>query len=75
MEVMPFPGHEPGYGLIRRGGAKKNDIYVPPSVIRRFGLRTGDAIKGEARPPNEDKKEHYHAMLYIHTVNDKDPRE
>jgi RNA polymerase sigma-70 factor (ECF subfamily) len=72
LEIIPYPGHEPGYGLIRRGGARKDDIYIPPSVIRKFDLKTGDVIKGEARPPKKDKGEHYHAMVYIHTVNDKE---
>ena len=75
LEVIPYPGCEPGYGLLRRGGAKEDDIYVSPSQLRKFGLETGDIVKGEARPPRKDAEEHYHALLYIHTVNDDDPRE
>ena len=77
LEIVPYPGHEPGYGLIRRGGAKKDDVYVPPSVIRKFGLKTGDVVKGiAARPPQKhgSKKEHYQAILHVDTVNDEEPR-
>ena len=85
LEIVPCPGHEPGYGFVRQGergngGAYKpgkDDIYVAPSQIRKFGLKTGDVIKGKARPPKKegDIEEHYYAMLYIHTVNDEDPTE
>ena len=75
LEIIPCPGHEPGYGFLRRGGAKKDDIYLSPSQIRKFGLKNGDVVKGEVRPPKEDKGEHYYAMIYIHTVNNEDPRE
>ncbi len=52
------------------------DLYVPPSVIKKFDLKTGDVVKGLARPPRKhgDKKEHYHAILHIDTVNDEEPR-
>lgn len=78
---MPCPGHEPGYGFVRQGqrgsdGAYKpgkDDIYVAPSQIRRFGLKTGDVIKGKARPPREDVGEHYYALFYIHKVNGREP--
>jgi RNA polymerase sigma-70 factor (ECF subfamily) len=85
LEIVPFPGHEPGYGFVRQGergnnGAykpSKDDIYVAPSQIRRFGLKAGDIIKGKARPPRKegDIEEHYYAMVYIQTVNDEDPTE
>ena len=62
------------YGFIRQGEQRENDAYVSPSQITKFGLKTGDAIKGLARKPIIDKGEHYHAVLYIHSVNGKDPR-
>jgi transcription termination factor Rho len=44
-----------------------DDIYVSPSQIRRFGLRTGDTISGEVRPPKEGEK--YFALLKVDSVN------
>lgn len=57
-----------GYGFLRYDGYKPNesDVYVSPAHIRRFNLRTGDKICGDARP-NEDK---YDALLYIKSIND-----
>ncbi|MCX5998313.1 MAG: Rho termination factor N-terminal domain-containing protein, partial [Chloroflexi bacterium] len=44
-----------GYGFLRRESLlpKPNDVYVSQSQIRRFGLRTGDIVMGQARPPKE----------------------
>jgi len=75
LEIIPHPGSHPGYGFIRQNGPKEDDIYISPSQIRRLGLKTGDVIKGEARPPRKDKGEHYYAMVYIHKINDKDRQE
>jgi transcription termination factor Rho len=85
LEIVPCPGHEPGYGFVRQGECgngsthkpSKDDVYVSPSQIRRFALKTGDVIKGKARPPRKegDIEEHYYAMVYIQTVNDEDPTE
>ena len=47
------------------------DIYVSPSQIKRFGLRTGDYIEGEIRPPKE--KERFFAMLKVERINGDDP--
>jgi transcription termination factor Rho len=47
------------------------DIYVSPSQIRRFGLRTGDFVEGEIRPPKE--KERFFALLKVEHINDKAP--
>jgi transcription termination factor Rho len=44
-----------------------DDIYVSPSQIRRFSLRTGDTVSGEVRPPKEGEK--YFALLKVDTVN------
>ena len=48
-----------------------DDVYVSPSQIRRFGLRTGDMISGVIRKPKEGEK--YFALLKINIVNDSDP--
>ncbi len=62
-----------GYGFLRRdswlpGG---NDIYVSSSQIRRFGLRSGDEVKGQARPSKEGEK--YYSLLRVEAVNNLDP--
>ncbi|HPC73449.1 MAG TPA: transcription termination factor Rho [Syntrophales bacterium] len=48
-----------------------DDIYVSPSQIRRFNLRTGDTVSGEVRPPKEGEK--YFALLKVDTVNFETP--
>ncbi len=48
-----------------------DDIYVSPSQIRRFNLRTGDTVSGEVRPPKEGEK--YFALLKVDTVNFESP--
>jgi transcription termination factor Rho len=50
-----------------------DDIYVSPSQIRRFDLRTGDIVQGQIRPPSGEKDEHYFALLKIEAVNYEDP--
>ncbi|MDP4180773.1 MAG: transcription termination factor Rho [Bacillota bacterium] len=64
LEVLPD-----GYGFLRSdnylSGAK--DVYVSPSQIRRFSLKTGDKIKGKGRIPKEGEK--FQALLYVHSVN------
>ena len=47
------------------------DIYVSPSQIRRFGLRSGDYVEGEIRPPKE--KERFFALLKVDKINGKEP--
>lgn len=58
-----------GFGFLRTNNylSGDNDIYVSPSQIRRFKLRTGDKIVGKIRTPNEGEK--FDALLYVETVN------
>ncbi len=64
-----------GFGFLRSPHYKylpcPEDIYVSPSQIRRFGIRTGDLIEGEIRPPKE--KERFFALLRVKQINGKDP--
>ena len=62
--------HPDGYGFLRNTNFQPSskDIYVSMAQIRRFGLRTGDMIKGKVRPQREGDK--YAALLYISSVND-----
>jgi len=70
LEVLPD-----GFGFLRspEGSylAGPDDIYVSPSQIRRFGLRTGDTIEGKIRPPKDSER--YFAMLKIKTINYEPP--
>ncbi|CAJ1821280.1 transcription termination factor Rho [Aeromonas salmonicida] len=60
-----------GFGFLRSADgsylAGPDDIYVSPSQIRRFNLRTGDTVSGKIRPPKEG--EHYFALLKVNEVN------
>lgn len=60
-----------GFGFLRSAGssylAGPDDIYVSPSQIRRFNLRTGDTISGKIRPPKEGER--YFAMLKLNEIN------
>ncbi|MEJ2059920.1 MAG: transcription termination factor Rho [Gammaproteobacteria bacterium] len=60
-----------GFGFLRSADssymAGPDDIYVSPSQIRRFGLRTGDTISGKIRPPKESER--YFAMLKVDEIN------
>ena len=62
-----------GYGFLRSPDFNylpgSNDIYVSPSQIKRFGLRTGHLISGQIRPPKS--KERFYALLKIDLVNDR----
>ena len=62
--------HPDGYGFLRNANFQPStkDIYVSMAQIRRFGLRTGDLIRGKIRPQREGDK--YAALLYISSVND-----
>ena len=64
LEVMPE-----GYGFIRCENylPGENDVYVAPSQIRRFGLKTGDILKGNKRVKTQQEK--FSALLYIRTIN------
>jgi transcription termination factor Rho len=60
-----------GYGFLRSPDYNylpgPDDIYVSPSQIRRFGLRTGDVIKGQIRPPKDNER--YFALLKVDNIN------
>jgi transcription termination factor Rho len=62
---------EDGFGFLRSADgfylAGPDDIYVSPSQIRRFNLRTGDTISGKIRPPKEGER--YFALLKVNDVN------
>lgn len=64
-----------GFGFLRSAAydyvSSPDDIYVSPSQIRRFGLKTGDTIKGVIRKPKDGEK--YFALLKVSAVNGKDP--
>jgi transcription termination factor Rho len=64
---------EDGYGFLRqhRFLPGPTDIYVSQSQIRRFGLRTGDEVTGQVRPPKENEK--YFGLLRVEAVNGVDP--
>jgi transcription termination factor Rho len=62
-----------GYGFLRSSDynylASPDDIYVSPSQIKLFGLKTGDSVKGSVRPPKDGEK--YFALLKVDTINGK----
>ncbi|NLT50009.1 MAG: transcription termination factor Rho [Ignavibacteria bacterium] len=64
-----------GYGFLRSSDynylPSPDDIYVSPSQIKRFGLRTGDFVSGQVRPPKEGER--FFALLRVEAVNGKDP--
>jgi transcription termination factor Rho len=64
-----------GYGFLRSTDynylPSPDDIYISPSQIRKFSLRTGDTVSGEIRPPKEGEK--YFALLRVEAVNHEDP--
>jgi len=64
-----------GFGFLRSPEANylpgPDDIYVSPSQVRRFGLRTGDTVEGEIRSPKEGER--YFALLKLNTINFEDP--
>ncbi len=66
LEILPD-----GFGFLRSADASylagPDDIYVSPSQIRRFNLRTGDSIAGKIRPPKEGER--YFALLKVDTIN------
>ena len=66
-----------GYGFLRSPDFNylpgPDDIYVSPSQIKRFGLRTGHKVSGQIRPPKS--KERFYALLKVDTVNIQDPAE
>ncbi|MEO6584424.1 MAG: Rho termination factor N-terminal domain-containing protein, partial [Ferruginibacter sp.] len=70
LEMMPD-----GYGFLRSSDynylSSPDDIYVSPSQIKLFGLKTGDTVYGSVRPPKEGEK--YFALLKVETINGKSP--
>ncbi|MBN2000363.1 transcription termination factor Rho [candidate division KSB1 bacterium] len=72
LEVLPD-----GYGFLRSPGFNylpgPDDIYVSPSQIKRFGLRTGDTVSGQIRPPKENER--FFALLKVEAVNHENPDE
>lgn len=68
LEIM-----QDGYGFLRSSDynylASPDDIYVSPSQIKLFGLKTGDSVRGQIRPPKEGEK--YFALLRVELVNGK----
>ncbi|MFH1370838.1 MAG: transcription termination factor Rho [Planctomycetota bacterium] len=70
LEVLPD-----GYGFLRNPDynylSSPDDIYVSPSQIRRFGLRTGNTVSGQIRPPKDSEK--YFALLRVEAINFEDP--
>jgi len=70
LEVLPD-----GFGFLRNTNynylSSPDDIYVSPSQIRRFGLRTGNTVSGQIRPPKDSEK--YFALLRVEAINYEDP--
>ncbi|HRP88982.1 MAG TPA: transcription termination factor Rho [Edaphocola sp.] len=72
LEMMPD-----GYGFLRSSDynylSSPDDVYVSPSQIKLFGLKTGDTIKGTVRPPKEGEK--YFALIKVNNINGRSPEE
>jgi transcription termination factor Rho len=72
LEMMPD-----GYGFLRSSDynylSSPDDVYVSPSQIKLFGLKTGDTVQGAVRPPKEGEK--YFALLKVDAINGKRPDE
>ena len=72
LEILPD-----GFGFLRAVDynylPSPDDIYISPSQIRRFNLKTGDTVSGEVRPPKEGEK--YFALLKVDTVNFESPEQ
>ena len=72
LEMMPD-----GYGFLRSSDynylSSPDDVYVSPSQIKLFGLKTGDTVHGAVRPPKEGEK--YFALLKVDPINGKSPEE
>jgi len=66
-----------GYGFLRSASynylPSPDDIYVSPSQIKRFHMRTGDFVSGQVRPPKD--QERFFALLRVEAINGKDPEE
>jgi transcription termination factor Rho len=70
LEILPD-----GFGFLRSPDSNylpgPDDMYVSPSQIRRFGLRTGDTVSGQIRPPKDGER--YFALLKVENINYEDP--
>jgi len=70
LEILPD-----GFGFLRATDSNylpgPDDIYISPSQIRRFNLRTGDTVSGQIRPPKDTER--YFALLKVEQVNHEDP--
>ncbi|MEK7871746.1 MAG: transcription termination factor Rho [Nitrospirota bacterium] len=70
LEILPD-----GFGFLRSTDYNylpgPDDIYISPSQIRRFNLRTGDIVSGQVRPPKESER--YFALLKVESINFEDP--
>ena len=70
LEILPD-----GFGFLRAPDYNylpgPDDIYVSPSQIRRFNIRTGDTVSGQIRPPKEGER--YFALLKVDAINYEDP--
>lgn len=70
LEILPE-----GFGFLRSTDSNylpgPDDIYISPSQIKRFGLRTGDTTSGQIRPPKDNEK--YFALLKVETINFDEP--
>jgi transcription termination factor Rho len=62
-----------GYGFLRQSSLlpSSSDVYVSQSQIRRFGLRTGDVVAGQVRPPKDGEK--YYGLVRVETINEMNP--
>jgi transcription termination factor Rho len=72
LEILPD-----GYGFLRSSNynylPSPDDIYISPSQIKKFGLRTGDVVSGQIRPPKESER--FFALLKVEAVNFENPEE
>ncbi len=72
LEILPD-----GFGFLRAPDYNylpgPDDIYISPSQIRRFNLKTGDTVSGQIRPPKDSER--YFALLKVETVNYQDPEQ
>lgn len=68
LEIM-----DEGYGFLRQMSyhAAAGDVYISQSQIRRFGLKTGDTVTGQVRPPKEGER--YFGLVRVEKVNDLEP--
>ena len=70
LDVLPD-----GYGFLRSSDynylSSPDDVYVSPSQIKKFALRTGDTVSGQVRPPKEGER--FFALLRVEGVNGMDP--